>query len=116
MSIALQEGLLLAVRNDPARQMIDQALLEPLNVVGSRIGAAPESRADAVDDMAFGDLLRDDLVAHFDGVDGLGCELHMFEIVSRLPPQRRWSGSFRQRLESPWWAMKDHAIVRGPNL
>lgn len=78
MSIALQDGLLLAVRNDSARQMTDQALLDPFNVVGSRISAAPESRVDAVYDIAFGELLWDDPAAHFDGVDGLGCELHMF--------------------------------------
>ena len=79
MPIALENGLLLAVRNDSARQMADQALLDPLKVVRSRISAASESRVDAVYDNAFGDLLWDDSAAHFGGEDGLGCELHMFQ-------------------------------------
>ena len=78
MPITFEDGRLLAVRNDSARQMTDQALLDPLNVVGSRISAAPKSRIDAVDDITSGDLLWDDLAARFDGFDGLGCELYLF--------------------------------------
>ena len=78
MSVALQDGLLLAVRHDSAHQIIDQALMDLLNVVTSRISAAPKSRADTVYDIAIGDILWDDLAAHLDGVDELGCELHMF--------------------------------------
>ena len=77
MPIAVQNGLLLAVRDDSACQVTDQVLLDPLNVVGSCVGAAPESRIDAVDDVAFGDLLWNDFAAHFDGIDGLGRELHV---------------------------------------
>lgn len=84
MSIALARvpvgvwsELLLAVRDDSARQVTNQALLDPLNVVGPRVGAAAEPCVDAVDDVALGDLLRNDLTTRFNSVDRPGRELHM---------------------------------------
>lgn len=75
--MAARDGRLLAVGDNPARQVADQALLDSLYVVGSCVGAAPEASVDAVDDVAASDLRRNNLAARFDGVDGLGRERHV---------------------------------------
>ncbi|PNH60426.1 hypothetical protein VD0002_g7196 [Verticillium dahliae] len=81
-SITAGQGHLLpfAVCNDAARQVADQALLDPLDVVGPYIGSAAEPRVDAVDDLALGELLRYDFAARFDGGDGRRDELHACQV------------------------------------
>lgn len=76
MTVAAIHGFLLAVRDDSACLVSDQALLDLLNIVGSRVGTPSESSVDAVDLVAFGKPIRNDLTAGFDGIDGLRRDLY----------------------------------------
>lgn len=71
MSICLWDERPNVVCNDTTREVANQALLDPLNIVRPRVGAASKSCVDTVDNIAPGNLFGDDCAAPVDGIDGL---------------------------------------------
>lgn len=78
--ISLSGHILSTIGGDAASEMTDQALLDPFHIIRSCVGAAAETRVDAVDDIALSNLVRNDLAASFDSINAARSELHLRQV------------------------------------